>query len=252
MKMQKELPEMCTLFFRGIEPVTQPRTRLAYAYDLTVFFSFLINSRNEYKNHTLRDFKLRDIERITTTDLEEYLEYLKYRPDEDKEIINKESGLKRKLSSLKSFYNYLFRTERIKVNPAALLKLPKIHEKDIIRLEYDEVAALLDEADSGDKLTEKQKLYHKRTKTRDAAILTLLLGTGIVKEEHLAESASFFSRYMALFFIPAGVEVIENFEALRSAWIAVVIISLISLFVTFLAAAKAVEIAERIARRREA
>ena len=179
MKMQKELPEMCTLFFRGIEPVTQPRTRLAYAYDLTVFFSFLINSRNEYKNYTLRDFKLRDIERITTTDLEEYLEYLKYRPDEDKEIINKESGLKRKLSSLKSFYNYLFRTERIKVNPAALLKLPKIHEKDIIRLEYDEVAALLDEADSGDKLTEKQKLYHKRTKNRDAAILTLLLGTGM-------------------------------------------------------------------------
>ena len=83
-------------------------------------------------------------------------------------------------------------------------------------------------------------------------LLLLLLGTGIVKEEHLAESASFFSRYMALFFIPAGVEVIENFEALRSAWIAVVIISLISLFVTFLAAAKAVEIAERIARRKEA
>ena len=57
--------------------------------------------------------------------------------------------------------------------------MPKLHEKEIIRLEIDEVAKLLDEVEEGDKLTEKQKLYHERTKVRDLAMMSLLLGTGI-------------------------------------------------------------------------
>ena len=85
----------------------------------------------------------------------------------------------RKISSLKSFYNYYYRNERIKNNPAALVQLPKLHEKEIIRLDVDEVALLLDEVEQGDKLTDKQKSYHLKTKVRDLALLTLLLGTGI-------------------------------------------------------------------------
>ena len=38
---QLELPEFCTDFFRAIEPQTSPLTRLAYAYDLKLFFYFL-------------------------------------------------------------------------------------------------------------------------------------------------------------------------------------------------------------------
>ena len=37
----KELPHFCGDFFRGIEPRTSSRTRIAYAYDLNVFFEFL-------------------------------------------------------------------------------------------------------------------------------------------------------------------------------------------------------------------
>ena len=57
--------------------------------------------------------------------------------------------------------------------------MPKIHEKAIIRLDVDEVAQLLDEVESGENLTSRQQMYHQRTKTRDLALLTLLLGTGI-------------------------------------------------------------------------
>ena len=32
------LPPFCADFFRGIEPRTSSRTRIAYAYDLHVFF----------------------------------------------------------------------------------------------------------------------------------------------------------------------------------------------------------------------
>lgn len=179
-ELLKELPEFCRTFFRGIEPRTQSRTRLAYAYDLSVYFQFLINENPIYKNYKPSDFRLEDLELVTARDLEEYMEYLKYRPDEDEgEIVNKESGIKRKISSLKSFYNYFYENEMISKNPAALVKLPKIRDKEIIRLDYNEVARLLDEVDSGEDLTEQQKVFHKKTKVRDLAMLSLLLGTGM-------------------------------------------------------------------------
>ena len=76
-------------------------------------------------------------------------------------------------------YNYFYRTERIQKNPASLVPMPRIHEKEIIRLDVNEVAILLDNVETGKKLTEKQLSYHDKTKVRDLAILTLLLGTGI-------------------------------------------------------------------------
>ena len=178
--MMKELPPFCTEFFRGIEPRTSTRTRIAYAYDLSVFFDFLKKENPVFAKMERMDFKLEQLDRITVTDLEEYMEYLKYRFNEQNhEIMNQERGIMRKISSLKSFYNYFFRTEKLTTNPAALVRLPKLHDKEIIRLDVDEVALLLDAVEQGEGLTEKQKAFHKRTRLRDLALLTLLLGTGI-------------------------------------------------------------------------
>ena len=174
------LPPFCTEFFRRIEPRTSTRTRIAYAYDLSVFFDFLKKENPVFSKMERMDFTLDHLDQITVTDLEEYMEYLKYRFNEhNQEIVNKERGIMRKISSLKSFYNYFFRTEKLKTNPAALVQLPKLHEKEIIRLDIDEVALLLDAVEQGDGLTDKQKAFHNRTKLRDLALLTLLLGTGI-------------------------------------------------------------------------
>ena len=178
--MLKELPPFCTEYFRGIEPRTSTRTRIAYAYDLSVFFDFLKKENPVFSKMDRMDFRLEHLDQLTVTDLEEYMEYLKYRFNENnKEVINKERGIMRKISSLKSFYNYFFRVEKIKTNPAALVRLPKLHDKEIIRLDIDEVAMLLDEVEQGESLTDRQKAYHDRTKVRDLALLTLLLGTGI-------------------------------------------------------------------------
>ena len=176
----KTLPPFAKEFFRAIDSTTQVRTRIAYAYDLRVFFHFLIDENPAYRNYSVLDFKISDLDKIESVDLEEYMEYLKYRFNEhNQEIVNKERGIMRKISSLKSFYNYFFRTEKLKTNPAALVQLPKLHEKEIIRLDIDEVALLLDAVEQGDGLTDKQKAFHNRTKLRDLALLTLLLGTGI-------------------------------------------------------------------------
>ena len=69
--------------------------------------------------------------------------------------------------------------EMIKNNPAQIIQMPKLHDKEIIRLDKDEVEELLDEVESGNKLTKQQQNFHDKTKVRDLAIVTLLLGTGI-------------------------------------------------------------------------
>ena len=178
-ELQKELPDFCREFFLGIEQQTQSRTRIAYAYDLGIFFHFL-HDNNAYCNKMdIKDFPISILDMITPTDIEEYLSYLHYYVKDGKEFTNDERGLVRKLASLKSFYNYFYRKEKIEKNPAALVKLPKRHEKNIIRLDVDEVALFLDQVEAGDRLSNRQQLYHERTKIRDLAIMTLLLGTGI-------------------------------------------------------------------------
>lgn len=174
-----ELPPFCREFFRGIQESTSSRTRLAYAYDIRVFFEYLKNNFPELKNTEITDFPVSILDEVTRQDIEEYLSYVSYYEKDGHEITNQERGKKRKLASLRSFYNYFYEIEKITKNPAVLVPMPKIHEKEIIRLDPDEVATLLDLVEEGTKLTKKEQGYHEKTKIRDLALLTLLLGTGI-------------------------------------------------------------------------
>ncbi len=174
-----ELPAFCKQFFRGIENNTSSRTRLAYAYDLRVFFEYMQKSNPCCSKMEIKDFPLSILESITREDIEEYLEYISYYHKDSREITNEERGKSRKLASLRSFYNYFYQTEQIEKNPAVLIPMPKLHQKEIVRLDTDEVAILLDQVEDGTNLTKSQKKYHEKTKTRDTALLTLLLGTGI-------------------------------------------------------------------------
>ncbi len=173
------LPGFCRTFFRGIEEYTSTRTRLAYAYDIRLFFEFIQENNSCYSKMDIKDFPITLLDQITRLDIEEYLEYLTLYQRKGKEITNDERGKARKLASLRSFYNYYYQNELIESNPASLVPLPKRHEKEIIRLEPNEVAILLDQVEEGTKLTKKELEYHKKTKVRDVALLTLLLGTGI-------------------------------------------------------------------------
>ncbi len=114
-------------------------------------------------------------------DFEEYMSYLKvYQNDEDFTITNTERGLARKMSAIRSMYTYFYKHQMIKSNPTVIVEMPKLHEKTIVRLDTDEVAELLDYVERcGDELTGQRKVYYEKTRYRDLAILTLLLGTGI-------------------------------------------------------------------------
>lgn len=173
------LPPFCKTFFRGIEEYTSTRTRLAYAYDIRLFFEFLHEQNSICAKMEIKDFPISLLDNLTRMDIEEYLEYITLYQKDGRDITNDERGRARKLASLRSFYHYFYENEFIEKNPAALVPLPKRPEKEIVRLEPNEVAILLDQVEDGTKLTKKEQEYHKKTKVRDVALLTLLLGTGI-------------------------------------------------------------------------
>ena len=176
----KTLPPFCKDFFRAIEPRTTTKTRISYAYDIRIFFQFLLDLNPAFKDQSMDAFTIDVLDQITAVDLEEYEEYLKVYQSGDKTETNGERGLKRKMSSLRSFYAYYFKREMIHTNPTVLVDVPKIHQKSIIRLEADEVAMLLDYIEhGGDDLTGQKKVYYEKTKDRDLALVTLLLGTGV-------------------------------------------------------------------------
>lgn len=176
----KTLPPFCKDYFRAISATTTTKTRISYAYDIRIFFQFLLEENPSLKNCSMEDLTVDVLDIVKALDIEEYQEYLKVYKNGEKTETNGERGLKRKISALRSFYAYYYRREMIQTNPTVLVDVPKIHQKAIIRLDTDEVALLLDYIEHcGDHLTGQKRVYYEKTKERDLALVTLLLGTGI-------------------------------------------------------------------------
>ena len=178
-ELLKILPSFCTEYFNSLEYSKQPRTRVAYAMDIKGFFEFLICEYPQYANYAVKDFTLADLEKLKGQDISDYLRYVKLYDKEGKEVSNSERAAKRKLCALRRFYAYYYRYEMIGENPTLKVDMPKIHDKAITRLDVNEVAEFLDNVESGNKLSKAQLKRHEKLKTRDLALLTLMLGTGI-------------------------------------------------------------------------
>ncbi len=169
-----------TSYFRGIEQRTQARSRLAYANDIKVFFEWIKKSNPRYAAEELKNIPAEALSEMTPFDIEEYMEYLKLRDDDTCETVNAEVTIKRKMSALRSLYNYLYKNQIIENNAPIQVDMPKLHEKAIVRLDVDEVSKFLDVVEYGPKnMSDRKKKFHENNKVRDLAIMTLLLGTGM-------------------------------------------------------------------------
>ena len=176
-ELLNELPSFCEDYFLGIETRTSSQTRLKYAYDLRIFFNFLC--QRKYKNLDVLDLTLEHLEAVSHNDIEFFLSYLSHYRFRDKHLSCDERAKARKLSAIRAIFKYFFNKGLIQVDNAAKVPTPKLHEKEIIRLDADEVSALIHVAESGKGLSPHAEGYHNKTKVRDTAILTLFLGTGI-------------------------------------------------------------------------
>lgn len=170
------LPDYCYDYFTGIENNTSSLTRVNYAMDLNVFFDYL---EQFVLKKPKAQITLEDIDGLEARNIENYLSYLSYYQNGENAYKNTERGKARKLASVRSFFKYLFNHDMINSNVASKIQTPKLHNKEIIRLEKDEVSRMLDAVQSPTTFSERQKNYNKNTQVRDNAIVTLFLGTGI-------------------------------------------------------------------------
>lgn len=177
----KDLPDFLVDYFVAIENNTSELTRLNYAYDLKIFFNYLINETNLFRNaKCIYDITAEDLNTLKSNHIERYLSYVSnYESIDGRVKVNTERGKMRKLSSIRSLFKYLYRNNYINQDVASKVSTPKLHDKAIIRLESDEVANFIDTAETGYGLTGHAQKYHEHTKIRDVAIVTLLLGTGM-------------------------------------------------------------------------
>lgn len=181
-ELLRDMPPSVADFIYASEDQYTSLTRIAYIYDLRIFFDYLIAESPAFADKERKLISYDDIHRVTLRDLERYPNYLTLyfmADDPQRAIENADQGKMRKLCSLRSFYRYLFEHKYIEGNLASLVPLPKLRNKAIIRLEPDEVARMLDMAESGDGFDRHQRKYTQHTRERDVALLTLMLGTGI-------------------------------------------------------------------------
>jgi site-specific recombinase XerD len=116
---------------------------------------------------------------VKSKDLELFLSYLTYFEKDGIIYQNGERGKARKLSAIRSLFKYLYNNNSISQDESTKVRTPKLHTKPIIHLEPNEVSMLLKQVEEPTELTKKQTAFNKRTVTRDTAMLTLFLGTGI-------------------------------------------------------------------------
>ena len=179
-ELLKTMPSFCRDYFRGIEPTTTAKTRIGYGYDIRTFFRFLLSENPSFKNAQMTDIRLSNLDQLQPVDIEEYLEYLKYYTYDGQVFTNDERGIKRKFASLRSFFLYYQKRDLLRHNPTVVVDMPKLHDREIIRLDADEVSDLLELVEhGGDHLSGMKKVYYEKNKQRNIAIFTLFLGTGI-------------------------------------------------------------------------
>ena len=178
-ELQKELPAFADDFFRAMEIKKATNTRRNYAYDLSTFFYFLRTTNSYFRDKDLRTLPVSILDDIQPVDIEEYLSFLTYYEKDGQIYRNHEEGKARKLATLNTFFGYFHKKEMIQKNAPSVVDVPRVKEKNIIRLDANEVAQLIDNIESGEKLTKQQKVWHERNKARDLAIVVTLLGTGV-------------------------------------------------------------------------
>jgi len=150
-----------------------------YLLDLRTFFRYMkvifgyasISPENNLNSIDISDIDIKFIEKIKITDVYEYFDYLSTERKKFHNSDNSDYGLSpssraRKVSSLKTFFKYLQKTNQLEENPIAELEFPKRRSKLPHYLTYDESLKLLENIDG-------------EFKTRDFCIIMLFLNCGL-------------------------------------------------------------------------
>lgn len=185
--IENSLPKFMKDYFIYLKGSVAVSTRLAYLVDIHFFCSYLVEMQELTSAKDIKDISLDEFNKIKARDVNLFLgdyctRYYKQTSKNTLIFENNNRALARKKSSISTLFKFMYRNEQLDnnitdgFNP---IKLPKPQPDAIKRLEIDEVAKMLDSVENGDGLTEKEKVYWKKTKLRDKAILALFVTYGL-------------------------------------------------------------------------
>lgn len=143
-----------------------------YYYDLRMFVRFikrrkgLVDSSIDFDDIPIEDINAEILESVTKQDIYAYNAFL----ERERKISNRSKF--RKISSIRSFYNYLHsKIDIIKVNPVIDIDMPKVEKTLPVYLSLEQSLKLLKTIENS-----KLKVVYKK---RDYAIVTLFLNCGM-------------------------------------------------------------------------
>ncbi|MDR2162358.1 MAG: tyrosine-type recombinase/integrase [Clostridiales Family XIII bacterium] len=184
--IQQELPNFLRGFFVYLKGSVLPMTRLAYLGDIRFFFRYLIEETDLTAAKGTGDIRQADLAGVKAVDVNIFLDYCRrYKIEGEKGVYvysNDNKSLARKRSSVSVLFKYLYRDELVPKNITDgfdPIRLPKPGDREIKRLEDEEVMAMLDAVTSGTGLSKREKVFWQRTRLRDRAILVLFVTYGL-------------------------------------------------------------------------
>lgn len=147
------------------------KTVCEYLLDLRTFFRFMIMresgnslSRDEFEKISIKEITINDVKAVSMQNIIDYLMFAGF------ELENTPTTRMRKLSSLRSFFHYASKKHLIDSNPTSEIDAPKKSKTLPKHLTVEEAVSLL-QAVKND--------TESKTVTRDYAIITLFLNTGM-------------------------------------------------------------------------
>lgn len=174
------LPSYVSSFIVHKKFSTSPKTRLEYVRDIRLFLEYVCQSCEQHSCINPMDVTLEILDGLDLEFLEYYPVYLSLYEKNGVKRKNSNVSIRRKLSSLRGFFSYLFLSDKISKDLTVKLEIPSIEKKNIIRLDKEESMRYLNTIVSGKgNLSEQSILYNKIQRQRDFTIVSLLLGTGM-------------------------------------------------------------------------
>ncbi|MBQ7301471.1 MAG: tyrosine-type recombinase/integrase [Clostridia bacterium] len=184
-ELVSDLPPFVTAYLSSRKGNSTAKTRHSYAYDLRHFFTWLHDSTPNLIQRDTRAITADDLAALRGADIDAYVAYLW-------STGNHYSGVHRKFCCLNSFFLYLIRKDLLQANPMdkaeRITRNESRHQTRVVKLQPKEIPALLDTVEgAGDHIPEdcmqglsaRQRSALQRSRIRDLAIFTVLLGTGI-------------------------------------------------------------------------
>lgn len=184
----ESLPDFVFSFIEDYYDGDSINTQIAYSIDIKTFLTFLQHEKFR-EVQRLEDFTEHHLEKVTVDDFLHYRSYLKEyevvtHNGEGQKVVrtfrNSAYGINRKLSSVRSLYLYLYKTDRIRENVTDKVDMMKLHQKIKKPLTTQETVRVLDVIFHGERYyTGRELTEYENRKLRDIAIFVTYLGTGI-------------------------------------------------------------------------